>query len=325
MAQRKVLIIKHGFSETCDSEVSTIVSYGDVFRCTCLLEDFRDCHVSWVTAVKAEELLVGNHLIDRLILADLPLQLPPGQIEDRYDTVINLEKHRDWCTFAEALSADQKYGFKDWHTGGKDCFYPDSAEALGEGLDRINDTPLQETLFRTVGRQWTGQRYVLGHGSGVLPIYDIGLNYHVGPKWPNKAWPRACWQELHARLSEQNYSISWQQSLGSVRHYIDWLASSRMIVTCDSLGLHLALGLGRKVVSLFGPTIPEQVYMYGLGLKLTPNCDRPCVPCFNRRCIYQDCCMEHIPIDTVTEAVDMLLPRRAVTKTIAEPLVSAAT
>ena len=60
MVHKSVLIIKHGFSETCDHNVSPIVSYGDVFRCTCLLEAFRDCQVTWISSPVVRDLLEEN-------------------------------------------------------------------------------------------------------------------------------------------------------------------------------------------------------------------------------------------------------------------------
>jgi len=307
MPKKSVLIIKHGYSEVCDHNLSRLVSYGDVFRCTCLLEDFRGEYVTWITASKALDLLGGNHLIDQLILADSPDEIPPGFVLDRYDTVINLEKNREWCEFAVKLKADQKYGFRDWQAEGEACFYPASVQALSRALNGDNYRTLQEMLFQTVGRQWHGQRYVLGYQPKVVEIYDVGLNHHVGPKWPNKKWPESHWQQLHDRLARQNYALCWQQSLNSIRHYIDWLASCRLIVTCDSLGLHLALALRKNVVALFGPTASEQIHMYGLGIKLTPTVERACIPCFQPQCRSDNGCMEHITVDMVGDAVDILL------------------
>ena len=312
MSRKTVLIIKHGFSETCDHHVSPVISYGDVFRCTCLLEDLKGCNVTWVSARAAGDLLMQNHLIDKLVLADSPDLLAPGEIGPHYDTIINLEKQKDWCQFVSTLSAGQYYGFKDWAATGDECFYPESAAALSAALDRNGFEPLQETLFQTVGSEWTGQRYVLGYQPLVTPIYDVGLNHHIGPKWPTKAWPKHLWQQLHDQLAD-HHSVSWQRSLNSVRHYIDWLASCRLIVTCDSLGMHLSLGLPRtKIVALFGPTPPEQVYLYGRGLKLTQACDRACQPCFRSRCACEHSCMEDITVDMVIEAVDTLMETQSV-------------
>ncbi len=316
MNRRKLLIIKHGYSETCDHSISPVVSFGDVFRCTCLLESFMGWHVIWITAPAAEDLLAGNHLIDELILANSPQDLGErygNVIQGRYDIVVNLEKQKDWCEFTSSLNAREKFGFKDWATQNKDAFYEASASALDSALQREGYHPLQETLFKTIGREWTGQRYSLGYHPRVTEIYDIGLNNNVGPKWPTKKWPQDNWQQLYEQLS-RHYAVSWQQSLNSIRHYIDWLASCRLIITCDSLGLHLSLALRKNIVALFGPTPPEQVYMYGQGIKLTPSCLRTCVPCFQPRCDFGRSCMEYISVDMVLEAVDLLLnsPKKSV-------------
>ena len=328
MSKATILIIKHGFSETCDHSVSPIVSYGDVFRCTCLLELYKGYHVSWITAYAARDLLTENHLIDRLILADSPEDLGADTILDHYDTVINLEKQKDWCEFAAGLSVNKRYGFKDWTSSGDECFYPESARALSAGLGLDGYWPMQQTLFQTAGREWTGQRYVLGYQPKVMPIYDIGLNYHIGPKWPTKAWAKSNWQELYERLSD-NYTVCWQQSLNSIRHYIDWIVSCRLLVTCDSLGLHLALGLNRKVVALFGPTASEPVYMYGNGVKVTPACERKCMPCYRSSCAYEQSCMEFISVSMIAETIEAIMPpaprrERIVSKlpTLTEPVLT---
>jgi heptosyltransferase II len=309
MNRERVLIIKHGFSETCDHHISPVVSFGDVFRCTCLLEDFKGSHVTWITARSAYDLLAHNHLIDRLVLADSPNDLPAEGMPDRFDTIINLEKQKDWCEFAASMSAKQQFGFRDWSSTGPEAFYPASAAALADGLGRENYRPLQETLFQLIGREWSGQRYHLGYRPKVVPIYDVGLNHRVGPKWPTKVWPEKKWKQLYRELNKK-YAISWQQSLNSIRHYIDWLSSCRLVVTSDSLGLHLCLALDSRVVALFGPTAAEQVYLYGQGIKLTPQCDRRCIPCFRSSCDYNDTCMDYISVGSVIEAVDMLLEGR---------------
>ena len=108
-------------------------------------------------------------------------------------------------------------------------------------------------------------------------------------------------------MENRKYAVCWQQSLNSIQHYIDWLASCRLIITCDSLGLHLALGLKKKIVALFGPTPPEQVYMYGYGIKLTPTCEQQCVPCFAPQCNASEFCMENITVESALDAIEMLL------------------
>jgi len=321
MGRRRLLIIKHGFSETCDHKVSSVVSLGDVFRCTCLLEAFYGWEVTWITSVAAADLLTENHLIDHLYLADEPKSLPDGAISGHYDKLVNLEKQQDWCEFALEVSAGERFGFRDWAASGDEAFYPASAKALATALHGHEYRSMQETLFATIGLEWRGERYRLGYRPRIIPIYDIGLNHHVGSKWPTKLWPKKNWDALYNILSE-HYSVSWQQSLNSVRHYIEWLSSNRLIITCDSLGLHLAIGLRRKLVGLFGPTSAELIYLYGLGMKVTAPCDRSCMPCFQSRCDYSESCMDMITVDMVVDAVRELMPPQS---RIQPPRIEAAT
>jgi heptosyltransferase-2 len=92
----------------------------------------------------------------------------------------------------------------------------------------------------------------------------IGLNHKIGGKWPHKAWPMENWERLANLIGEP---ATWQYG-DTLEDYIKWVGSCRIIVTNDSLGLHLALAMDKKVVALFGPTNPDEVFMYGQGDKL---------------------------------------------------------
>ena len=305
LKRKSVLIIKHGYSETCDHNISSTISYGDVFRCTCLLDFYRGEHVTWISAPAAEELLTGNPLIDELILAESPVEIPSNKLLDSYDIIINLEKQRDWCQFAKETTSKKKFGFHNWAATGEAAYYPESAAALSEGIKRDSFTTLQDTLFKSIGEEWSGERYSLGYQPKVKEIYDIGFNNHVGSKWPDKAWPKEYWKELHNTLSPK-YNICWQQSLDNVKSYINWLASCKLIITSDSLGLHLAIALKKKIVALFGPTPSEQIYLYGLGVNLTPSIKHSCMPCFLPKCRKSKNCMYDICVSDVAAHVENL-------------------
>ena len=310
MVRKSVLIIKHGYSDSCDCSLEPVVDYAEVLRCTCLLEDFRGWHVTWITAPGGLELLWGNYLIDELYFAEIPEELPGGRMQGHYDVVINLEKQEDWCKFALRMSADERYGFKNSSETGLDCLFEASAQTLrqstaGEEGDSELYRPYQEKLFGMIGREWKGQRYVLSYAPRVIQIYDIGLNHRGNSDRPARQWPQEYWQELYRQLSKK-YAVSWQPKVNKIRSYADWLASCGLIITGDDWGLHLGLALQRKVVAMFGPTAPEKVYMYGHGIKLTPMSERLCQACRDDNCHWGGSCMENIPVDMVVEAVDML-------------------
>jgi heptosyltransferase-2 len=137
-------------------------------------------------------------------------------------------------------------------------------------------------------------------------LHDVGLNHLIGRKFPLKRWPEEFWQELHDKLTENNKTVSWQQGTNDIEDYIEWLHSCRIIVTNDSLGLHIALALGKPVVALFGPTIASEVDAENL-VRITPPLDWSCIPCLESKCHQSIPCMNHISSEFVSENVLSLL------------------
>ena len=95
--------------------------------------------------------------------------------------------------------------------------------------------------------------------------------------------------ELEKILTEEGLKITRQDKqprrvMEDLRAYIDWINTSRIIVTSDSLGMHLALSLKKKVHALFGPTPSFEVYFYGRGEAILPEPKLECVPGFSERC-----------------------------------------
>ena len=91
---------------------------------------------------------------------------------------------------------------------------------------------------------------------------------------------------------------------------MDWLNACRLIVTNDSLGMHLAIALKKKVVALFGPTSCREVYLYGRGVILLPRDTYGCIPCLESRCVQKTHCMEFIRTEEVKNAIMKLLPKK---------------
>ncbi len=156
-----------------------------------------------------------------------------------------------------------------------------------------------------IGSAWKGEIPSMGYKPTGDIVYDVGFNHHVGNKWPIKAWPLEYWKELEAMMLG-SFNISWQKGLESIEEYIEWINSCGLIVTNDSLGLHIAHALGKKIVSLFGPTISSEVYVKD-GVKLTPKGDYECLPCLSATCVLERSCMYDIAPQTVFNEIKKLL------------------
>lgn len=305
----KVLIIKLGYSETIDAGIGKVTSLGDVLRTTVILYPFANDHVTWLVDQQAYPLLEGNPYIQRILCYDLTsvLQLQ----RERFDTVINLEKGPGICALADSISAWRRYGFRFDEVHGVAEAYDGCEKVVSlckDGdLKRTNNGSLQESLLQVVGAKWEGQEYILGYRPKAVEKFDVGLNWAVGSKWPNKAWPSEKWDELK-RLLEGKYSFTMQQGMDDLHAYIEWINSCRLLVTNDSLGLHIALALKKKVVALYGPTNPHETYFYGRGEIVSPEASGyECVPCFSPLCSMERLCMELISPERVIECVERLM------------------
>lgn len=304
----KVLIIKLGYSETIDAGIGKITSLGDVLRTTVILYPFANDQVTWLVDEKAYPLLEGNPCIQRILTYDLTsvLQLQ----RERFDTVINLEKVPGICALADSISAWRRYGFRfDEQHGVAEAY--DGCEKVftlcrDGDLKRSHQGSWQESLLQIVGAKWEGQEYILGYRPKTKETFDVGLNWAVGPKWPNKAWPGSRWEELRLLLPD-GFSYSMQAGMDDLRAYMDWINSCRLLVTNDSLGLHIALALRKKVVVMYGPTNPNETHFYGRGEVLYPDIDLDCIPCLEPYCSQVSCCMEHIAATSVLNSIRRLL------------------
>lgn len=304
----KVLIIKLGYSETIDPGIGKVSSLGDVLRTTVILYPFFKDHVTWLVDEQAYPLLAGNPHIDRILFYDLNsvLQLQ----RERFDTVINLEKVPGVCALADSISAWRRYGFRFDEQKGEAEAYDGCEKVVSLCKDgdfkRSYQGSWQESLLHIVGVEWEGQEYVLGYKPKSSEEFDVGLNWAVGSKWPNKAWPSAKWGELQ-QLFNDKYSYSMQQGMENLYDYMDWINSCRLLVTNDSLGLHIAIALQKKVVVLYGPTNPNETHFYGRGEVLYPTVPYACIPCLEPKCSQQESCMESITANAVFDAVRRLI------------------
>jgi heptosyltransferase-2 len=304
----KILIIKLGYSETLDMEISTTTSLGDVVRTTVLLNFFKGDDVSWLVDGKAVMLLENNPLIRRVLVYNLETVLQLQR--ERFDTVINLEKVPGICALADSINAWKRYGFRfDEYNGAAQSY--DGAEkvlALSLSLDKKKKNRMlwQQALSQMIGRKWDGQEYLVSYKPKIKDTYDVGLNWLTGDKWLNKAWPKENWKALESLLKGK-YSLSWQTGFDDLHEYMDWISSNRLIITNDTLGMHLALAFKKKVLALFGPTSSQEVYMYNRGEIISPRSPYHCVPCLKQECFQKISCMHFISPETVAKAVEKAL------------------
>lgn len=254
----RALIIHHGRSTKSTWQIDEAL----VLRATPILRVLADHEVTWYTSERAAPLLWGNPLIERVVTS--PRDARAGLTRERFDLVLNLEATPGCCALAGAVRTRRRAGYVWDPVLGRARLRPTRTLALP-----LLGPAYQDWLFALIDRRWSGEAYVLGYRPCSRVSYDVGLNHLVPAHAPASAWPLACWTALCDRLQPLFYT-SMPASTGNVLAYIDWVHSCRTIVSGDSLGLHVALALGKRVVAILGSAESAALPLYDQGVSVTP-------------------------------------------------------
>jgi heptosyltransferase-2 len=74
-----------------------------------------------------------------------------------------------------------------------------------------------------------------------------------------------------------------------------------LIVTGDSLGMHMAIARKKYVVAWFGPTCAHEIDLYDRGVALIAKVE--CSPCWKKSCDKINMCYDQIKIEEVIAAI----------------------
>jgi heptosyltransferase-2 len=203
---------------------------------------------------------------------------------------------------------------------------------------KVNRKSYQQLVIETAGLKYSNQKYQyvltpeeslwardqlskLNRGKKKLPL--IGLNTGVGRAFPTKAWPADNYARLASSLKKERIgqavlmggpdemtlvkqiakqipeSIVMPADL-DIRQFAALISLMEVVVSADSLAMHLGIALEKKVIALFGPTCQQEIELYGRGEKLSSGAG--CSPCYRPSCPDLKC-MAGIPAGEVLAAV----------------------
>jgi heptosyltransferase-2 len=83
------------------------------------------------------------------------------------------------------------------------------------------------------------------------------------------------------------------------------VAACDLVVTGDTLGMHLAIAARVPTVVLFGSTCPQEIELYGRGERIVTPIG--CHPCYLRTCAITPSCQDLIRPDVVLAACRRVL------------------
>jgi heptosyltransferase-2 len=346
-----------GRNEICDSlcpslnipSVRIVIVHlealGAVVRSTALLpavrRKFPNSHITWVTQKPAQEILIGNPLIDRILTTSVDDLLVLAALE--FDVALCVDKSLKAAGVLRHTRFDTLLGFKvDAMTG---AVVPATlaAENLWElglsnykkfHINRLPETRLAHEaldlgtymrdeyliqLSENERAEAAMRRAAWAHVNQIV----VGINTGCANSIPHKKLTVEKHRELISRLLENpNYRVvllgGKEDSLRNheiahdlnvvlspmdqgLRDGIVSVAACDIVVTGDSLGMHLAIAMQKWTVAWFGPTCSHEIDLYDRGTHVLTKVS--CAPCWKRTCEKVTMCYDMVAVDDLLAGV----------------------
>lgn len=202
---------------------------------------------------------------------------------------------------------------------------------------RVNQKSATQIVFEMIGLDYAGEEYEIAlsdyavqfsreirdkyHISSVDCV--VGLNTGCGDAFATKKWTLEGFAETASALRsanarvlllggprEKEFNAALMQILGdqaidsgcdnTVEEFMGIVDACDLIVTADTMALHIAIGLKKRVVAIFGPTCHQEINLFGRGEKIVT--DFPCSPCYLKTCDKNPTCMMALDSAKVVEA-----------------------
>jgi heptosyltransferase-2 len=208
---------------------------------------------------------------------------------------------------------------------------------------KINEKTYQEIIFEACGFNYEKEEYAVNilpeeieevrHYFKTLGIQKndlvIGLNTGSGKIYASKKWTIDGFVNLANKLNEHknikiillggeeeiernniikekvNFNIIDTGCNNSLRRFAAIISNCNIVVTGDTLALHLAIASKIPAVVFFGPTCHQEIELYGRGKKIITNDD--CLPCYKSECIRKPSCIEKMNHNTVYKKITELI------------------
>lgn len=332
----KILIIK--LDAVGDVLRTTSILHG-------LKEEYKDSHITWVTRSAAFPLFQNNSLVDIVLdcSAESLLRIqaetydlvfsPDASPNSAILAALAKGKVKIGLGYNEKVHV---YPFNQeaqkWFEMG---LFDDIKKANTETyqkiiLDMLGIRPSSYEIIFSLdeGEKTFAKSFVEKHGVSKKDLV-IGLNTGAGGRWQNKKWTREGYLDLirlinkelrdckillyggpeeterNQYLMEKEIGLVDTGCYNTLREFGALLNLCDVLITGDTMALHIAVALKKKVVALFDPTSQAEIELYGRGKKLFANMD--CLCCYQPTCDIKPSCMDMITPQQVFTAIKEIL------------------
>ena len=302
---------------------------------------FPACHVTWVTTKSARPLIENNPLIDQIFTTEAGdlIALSALEFDIAYGIdkslkaagVLKLIK----ADLVYGFRADPRTGAilpanaaatELWNLGlsNQKKFFENEKpetqlihEALELGTWRRDPyiLDLTESEKREASRrraEWgRPEQLVIGLNTGcsaVIPYKKLSVEVHRDLIERLQNFPQFTLVLLGGEedtLRNQRIShglrVRTSPTEAGLRDGMTSVAACDLVISGDSLGMHLAIALRKWTVAWFGPTCAQEIDFYDRGQAILSEAS--CSPCWKRNCERNPMCFDLVSLDELVSAV----------------------
>ncbi|WP_413561011.1 glycosyltransferase family 9 protein [Bdellovibrio sp. HCB209] len=159
-----------------------------------------------------------------------------------------------------------------------------------------------------------GKKWVLGFNTGcspVIPYKKLSVNFHrlmitsLQSRYPEAqivllGGPEDT--ERNANISHGLNNVISTPTESGLRDGLISVAACDIVITGDSLGMHMAISQGKQVIAWFGPTCAHEIDLFDRGVAVITK--SPCSPCWKRACEKSIMCYDQVSLQEIAHAVE---------------------
>ena len=308
---------------------------------------FPDTEIKWLTKRNAEDLFINNELVNEVLIYeepgtiiklsveefDLVINLDPSPLSS---AIAGYSRGKVKYGFG-FNSKGKVYPFnieaQEWFEMGAFDY-----------LKKANKKTYQQIIHEICSFEYNKQEIILNLDNNHIRFRDnfieknnlgdykliIGINASASNRWQFKKWrfegyfellkkisstykckillyggPDAA--EINKKLLKAGENIIDTGSNNILRQFIALMDIPHILITGDTLALHVATALKKKVICLLGPTSSTEIEDYGRITKIIPDMD--CLVCYKNTCDFNPNCMDLISVDMVFNALKKLIDK----------------
>lgn len=157
-----------------------------------------------------------------------------------------------------------------------------------------------------------GKHYVIGLNTGcsnVISYKKLTVEYHrdlirrIHQDFPEAEVVLLGGPEDTERNQQiaQDLNVISTATESGLRDGLVSVAACDIVITGDSLGMHMAISQKTQVIAWFGPTCAHEIDLYDRGVHILTK--SPCSPCWKRTCEKSIMCYDQVSLEEIVNAL----------------------